>query len=195
MILCSVMEPQMMPSVGRLPGPSVSTIISALLLFVMIAGGGYMYYISQQRIQELNAELSNSTAKVALLRQQVSQLLCKGTWSNGTCIPLSVTLSADPTEGGSPLRVTFTVKVPDGNYSIDFGDGSTAWVSGGLNAQSQGNCVQDLSGLCTVTITHAYTTNAKAKFIVKLMQNNVAVTSTVVNIVIGRHGDLSRREL
>jgi hypothetical protein len=116
----------------------------------------------------------------------VSQLLCKGTWSNGTCVPLSVTMSADPTEGGSPLAVTFTVKVPDRNYSIDFGDGSSAWASGGPNAQSEGTCVQDVSGLCTLTITHTYASaNAKAKFIVKLMQNGVAVTSTVVNISSG----------
>ncbi len=187
------MPPQVAPLPVSTPKSNSVLYILIGIIVLIVAAGGYLYYMSFQQVQELKARLSeangnlaSSTAQVVQLQQQVAEATCKGTWSNNTCVPLSVTISANPNVGRSPLTVTFTVMVPDMNYSIDFGDGSTSWLSQGPNAQSQGDCVQDVSGLCTVTVTHTYkSTNPQVQFTAKLMQNGTAITSTIVNIIEG----------
>src|ERR1700733_8317451 len=70
----------------------------------------------QKKLDELSQQ--NSDLQLQSARQN-----CIGRWENNACIPFTTTFSATPLSGISPLNVTFTAKVPNMQYSIDYGDG------------------------------------------------------------------------
>ncbi len=157
-----------------------------VLLVVLVGGIGYYSYTLQQQISQLSATAAKATSDLAVatqqntqLQQQVAQLSCKGTWSNNACVPFAISLSVTPSMGSSsPLKVTFTARVPNIDYGIDFGDGSAS-----LTTLSGTTCTPDTSGLCTITLAHTYATSStSAKFTAALTQNGAAVASTEIGI-------------
>lgn len=100
--------------------------------------------------------------------------------------PVAVSLKAEPAQGESPLDVTFIIKVPNNNYSIDYGDGSRSWLSVGPNSESSGECTPTEGILCIINIEHTYTSsNAGSSFVAKLMQGTTVVATTSVIIING----------
>ena len=164
-------------------------VLVVLLVLGGLGGGGYYYYTTQQEISALSASAAKATSDLATqtqqnvqLQQQVAQLSCKGVWSNNTCMQSPVSIIATPYTGPSPLKVTFTVRVPDMNYSVDYGDGNSGKGVEALNVQNGGSsCVTDALGLCTITLSHTYSaTSTETKFTANLIQKGAVAASVLV---------------
>lgn len=176
-------------------GSKLPVIILIILLLLSIGAGaaaGYYQYSQvvglRAELEQANTDLASSTAKAAQLETRVAELTCKGVWTGAACQPITVPVSikAEPARGASPLTVTFVVKVPNINYSIDFGDGSTSWLSQGLNGQAAGECIPTENDLCIINIKHTYAPdNAGGSFVAKLMQSSTVMATTSVTVING----------
>jgi peptidoglycan hydrolase-like protein with peptidoglycan-binding domain len=104
-----------------------------------------------------------------------------GSTTSSTAV-LSPMISVTPTTGTSSVTASITVKVQNMNYAVDFGNGSSSWLSRGPNAQSSGECVPDNTGYCTITLTNTYTapSGLNTKYTIKLLHNGETVTSTSI---------------
>ena len=165
--------------------------ISALLLVVLIGGAAYYFMVMQPHVTSLDAVfrrvnevLTTTTAENATIKQQIAQLTCKGKWDNGACTPYTATMIASPESGTSTLKVSFTISVPEVNYNIDFGDGSSSTISSLIKAQNVGNCGTDQKpGLCTVSLFHSYSAKtADATFAAKLLKDGNPVSSATITV-------------
>ena len=174
--------------------------VNKLLLFLVLVliiggagGGGYYYYTTQQQIATLTAsatkvadDLAAQTQQNVQLQQQVAQLSCKGAWNGTTCAPVALSFAPEPKSGSTPLKVTFTIRVPNVSYGVNFGDGTSSWITGGSLSQAQSatsSCTPDAMGLCTVTIAHTYVaTSSSSTFLADLTQNGTAVMSVPVAV-------------
>lgn len=170
-------------------------ILFCVLFFLALGAGAALGYYQYQQVsavkaelEQANANLASSTQKSAQLELRVAELTCKGVLTGTTCqaIAVPVSIKAEPARGASPLSVTFVVKVPNNNYTVDFGDGSTSWLSQGLNGQTAGECIPTENDLCIINIKHTYTpSNAGGSFVAKLMQSGTVMATTSVTVING----------
>lgn len=170
-------------------------IVFGFLFFLALGAGGAAGYYQYQQVvglradlQQANTELASSTEKATSLELRVAELTCKGIWNGSACqaIAVPVSIKAEPARGASPLMVTFVVKVPNINYGIDFGDGSTSWLSTGLNGQTAGECIPTENDLCIINVKHTYSPgNAGGSFVAKLMQGGTVMATTSVTVING----------
>lgn len=158
-----------------------SIVIIIVIVALVVVGGGIFY------LQKKKAAPAISQAPVpppALGTHATTSAAASSSKAANASTPLStIILNAEPSAGPSPLNVKFTARVPDTNYSITFGDGSTAWITGGPDAQSGGGCVPNQTGLCTITTSHTYIAAASdAKFTAKLERKGAEIFSTTINV-------------
>jgi peptidoglycan hydrolase-like protein with peptidoglycan-binding domain len=88
----------------------------------------------------------------------------------GACVPTTSAqrLSAAPSSGTAPLKVTFSGSVNSAGYSVDFGDGAS---SGAIGCEN-GGC--PVGGKSAVNVSHTYT--REGSFVAKL-RANAAITA------------------
>lgn len=174
-------------------------IVTTVGLILVLSAGCFHLYKKNMALLEVGSQLQEKTAALltekSQLQQNVQELSvkihdlqlqydkqnCTGRWENNTCVLFTAALSVTPASGRSPLSVTLTAKVPNMNYTMDYGDGSSSWLSQGPNAQSAGECVPDGSGLCTVKLKHVYSSKVAASFKAALMKGGAIESTTVIN--------------
>jgi hypothetical protein len=161
----------------------------ALVLIGIIAGGGvYLFYSQAAGLKEtvfnesqarsaLEATLTTTTAERDTLLKKVAELSCETKWENDACIPIDqyVSFTLSTTTGVSPLKIGFTVRVPDTSFVLDYGDGSTALLA-------NNSCKKDEDDLCVYTFTHTYTSKTATEITARLTRGESDIVSRSIQV-------------
>jgi len=129
----------------------------------------FLFFIFSGIVPGLFSEISGAFVTVNADEILKPQLLGNTT---GDSAPEAVlNFSASPTEGFPPLCVKFTLNGPDGDYSWDFGDGTTSTVKNPVHCYKE-------EGLFWVKLKYYY--GSTVREVVK--QNYISVKSPELNI-------------
>lgn len=170
-----------------------------IVCLILVGGlGGYGTYsfyaqnaTAQDTIARLETQLGDLSKSVQvsedqkkLMQEQINKLNCKTFWRNNECAPQSemATVSAQPVSGVSPLKVKFSVRAPSLAYNLDFGDASSTPLTSAQTPNADGGCTQDKDGLCTIVVSHTYTSPETATFTAKVMKDDAVVSSVSIAV-------------
>lgn len=173
-------------------------VIALLITIACLSAFGYMSYAHNVELSQQNSDLSKQilgliadkdslTARVDDLSKELARLQCDGVWNGESCAPHPISISAKVASGTSPFIASFTVRAKSAKYAIDYGDGTSGYLSG-PNPPSGADCAPKEDGLCEFNLKHSYTVTSPndMSFEVKVMRDANTVAATVPITVVAK---------